>query len=137
MQKYVQITQTCLCHQLLLLLLFVGFVFLAYKPFYTFMFLKSLNIFYSRSPPGQMGGTMEVEEQEVQSWALFIQHICIVSHGCLVLTKCVYSFQYLLGAIQFHGSNVFTSDSKVNLSSVSNVTHVEHEVSAMIKAHGL
>lgn len=42
----------------------------------------------------------------------------------------------LNGVIQFHGTSVFTSDSKVNLSSVSNVTHVEHGVSAMIKAHG-
>ncbi|XP_075040269.1 putative ferric-chelate reductase 1 [Mixophyes fleayi] len=40
------------------------------------------------------------------------------------------------GMIRYHGPNRFTSDTKVNLSTVSNVTNTEHGVDIMIKTHG-
>ncbi|KAG8555938.1 hypothetical protein GDO81_017868 [Engystomops pustulosus] len=40
------------------------------------------------------------------------------------------------GRIRFHGSGVFSSDTKVNLSATSNVTHREKSSHVMVKTHG-
>lgn len=40
------------------------------------------------------------------------------------------------GRIQFHGPGIFASDTKVNLSVTSNVTHTENNGLTMVKTHG-